>query len=309
MAWNLFILLLRLVNPRSCEDDSVCKFILHSLSIKTCSCISKILSLGTTTTCATDDFEGIAATLKEHPLVWAHVDAAYAGAALVCPEYQHNTAHFAAFNSFDTNMHKWLLTNFDASCLFVKRRRDLIDTFTITPSFLRNRPSDSGLVTDYRDWQIPLGRRFRSLKIWFVLRTYVVKGIQAYIRNHIQLGEKFGTWVASRPDLFTIISGPTFALTVLTINPPIVEGFIGTRTSKNIDTESNVLSQKAYETINEAGEIMLTSCVIGGKYAIRVVSANPKTDEAHLWRAFEILVETAEKVRSKRMLDLVNGHI
>ena len=232
-------------------------------------------------------------------MIWTHVDAAYAGAALVCPEHQHHTAHFAAFNSFDMNMHKWLLTNFDASCLYVKRRRDLIDTFSITPSFLRNRHSDSGLVTDYRDWQIPLGRRFRSLKIWFVLRTYGVKGMQAYIRNHIQLGEKFGTWIASRPDLFTIVSGPAFALTVLTINPPIIIGRDGSPTAENTDAESNVLTQEAYEAINEEGEIMLTSCVIGGKYAIRVVSANPKTDETHLRRAFEILVETAEKVRSK----------
>lgn len=218
------------------------------------------------------------------------------------------------------NMHKWLLTNFDASCLYVKKRKDLIDTFSITPSFLRNPQSDSGLVTDYRDWQIPLGRRFRSLKIWFVLRTYGVQGMQAHIRNHIQLGEKFGTWVASRSDLFTIISGPTFALTVLTINPapkPVsVPSEDGTPASLKVhpsakdddETESNNLTRQVYESVNGEGRIMLTSCVLGAKYAIRVVSANPKADETHLRRAFGILVLAAERVRGKG-LGAVNGHV
>jgi aromatic-L-amino-acid decarboxylase len=141
-------------------------------------------TLGTTATCAVDDFASIASVLSKYAPpnvpgeIWVHVDAAYAGAALVCPEYQHLTASFEHFHSFNMNMHKWLLTNFDASCLFVRKRKDLIDSLSIMPSYLRNEFSESGLVTDYRDWQIPLGRRFRSLKIWFVLRTYGVKGLQ-----------------------------------------------------------------------------------------------------------------------------------
>lgn len=125
-------------------------------------------TLGTTSTCAVDDFPSIAAVLAKHAPpnvtgeIWVHVDAAYAGSALVCPEYQHLTAEFEHFHSFDMNMHKWLLTNFDASCLYVRKRKDLIDALSIMPSYLRNEFSESGLVTDYRDWQIPLGRRFRS---------------------------------------------------------------------------------------------------------------------------------------------------
>ena len=117
-------------------------------------------TLGTTATCAVDDFPAIASVISKHAPpnvpgeVWVHVDAAYAGAALVCPEYHRLTGSLQHFHSFDMNMHKWLLTNFDASCLFVRRRKDLIDALSITPSYLRNGYSDSGLVTDYRDWQI-----------------------------------------------------------------------------------------------------------------------------------------------------------
>ncbi len=182
-------------------------------------------TLGTTATCAVDDFSSIAATVAKYAPpnkpgeIWVHVDAAYAGAALVCPEYHHLTAPFEHFHSFDMNMHKWLLTNFDASCLFVRKRRDLIDSLSIMPSYLRNEYSESGLVTDYRDWQIPLGRRFRSLKIWFVLRTYGVNGLQAHIRNTVKLGETFAGLLATRKDLFKIMTGPSLRSLSLLLYP------------------------------------------------------------------------------------------
>lgn len=249
-------------------------------------------TLGTTNTCSVDDFGSIATVLaKQAPPnvpgeIWVHVDAAYAGAALVCPEYHHLTASFANFHSFDMNMHKWLLTNFDASCLFVKKRKDLIDALSISPTYLRNEFSESGLVTDYRDWQIPLGRRFRSLKIWFVLRTYGVNGLQAHIRKHVKLGEMFARLVKERNDLFTIITGPSFALTVFSVVPKVA--------SKE---EQDKLTRDVYELVNKRGEIYITSTVVGGTYAIRVVSANPSSEEKYIRRAFEILVETAEEVR------------
>ncbi|KAG0650472.1 Tyrosine decarboxylase 1 [Hyphodiscus hymeniophilus] len=265
-------------------------------------------TLGTTATCAVDDFGSIASIMSKHAPpnvpgeIWVHVDAAYAGAALVCPEYQHLTASFEHFHSFDMNMHKWLLTNFDASCLYVRKRKDLVDALSITASYLRNDFSESGLVTDYRDWQIPLGRRFRSLKIWFVLRTYGVKGLQEHIRKHIKLGEVFAGLIKTRGDLFKIATGPSFALTVLTIVPKVA----GT-------VEQNAITKAVYELVNKRGEIFLTSGVVGGVYAIRVVSANPLAHEENVRKAFEILVETTEEVRdgkaSVRVLNgpLVNG--
>jgi len=279
-------------------------------------------TLGTTATCATDRFSEIANVASaSSPGLWIHVDAAYAGAALVCEEYQHIPTSFSAFDSFNVNMHKWLLTAFDASCLYIKRRRELTDALSITPSYLRNEFSDNGLVTDYRDWQIPLGRRFRSLKIWFVLRTYGVAGLKNHIRNHIQLGEMFHGLVKSRPDLFRVLAPPAFALTVLTIVPPR-HGSAHSETNGHLtngesngganseapigeteiikssatDNHANTLTQEIYERINAEGKIFLTSSVVKGVYAIRVVSANPKADEKHLRRAFEILVGTTEEV-------------
>ena len=249
-------------------------------------------TLGTTATCTVDDFASIASVLSVHAPpdipgeIWVHVDAAYAGAALVCPEYQHLTASFEHFHSFDMNMHKWLLTNFDASCLYVKKRKDLIEAFSIMPSYLRNEFSESGLVTDYRDWQIPLGRRFRSLKIWFVLRTYGICGLQAHIRKHVQLGVKFAGLLQTRKDLFETISGPNFALTVFNIVPKVAE-----------KEEQDRITKEVYELVNKRGEIYITSTVIGGVYAIRVVSANPMAEESYINKAFEILVDTTEEVR------------
>ncbi|PVH75011.1 hypothetical protein DL98DRAFT_498838 [Cadophora sp. DSE1049] len=252
-------------------------------------------TLGTTATCAVDDFEAIATTLAKYAPpnipgeIWVHVDAAYAGAALVCPEYHHLTAQFEHFHSFDMNMHKWLLTNFDASCLYVRKRKDLIDALSIMPSYLRNEFSESGLVTDYRDWQIPLGRRFRSLKIWFVLRTYGVNGLQAHIRKHVKLGEVFAGLLETRKDLFEIVTGPNFALTVFTVVPK------GEGKGKE---EKDAVTREVYELVNKRGEIYITSSVVGGEYVIRVVSANPLAEEKFIRKAFGILVETAEEVRS-----------
>ncbi|KAM3150441.1 Tyrosine decarboxylase 2 [Botrytis cinerea] len=249
-------------------------------------------TLGTTSTCAVDDFASIATVLSKYAPpdvageIWVHVDAAYAGAALVCPEYHHLTSSFQHFHSFDMNMHKWLLTNFDASCLYVKKRKDLIDALSITPSYLRNEFSESGLVTDYRDWQIPLGRRFRSLKIWFVLRTYGVKGLQEHIRKHVKLGELLVSLLKTREDLFNIVTGPNFALTVLNIVPK----------STNADAQ-NSLTKEVYELINKRSEIYLTAGVVAGAYVIRVVSANPKAEESYIRKAFDILVDTTEEVR------------
>ena len=279
-------------------------------------------TLGTTATCAIDHFNEIAETLREVQMskrVWVHVDAAYAGAALVLEEYAHIAEQFAAFDSFDMNMHKWLLANFDASCLYVRTRAHLISALSISRSYLSNPFSDSGLVTDYRDWQIPLGRRFRALKIWFVLRTYGVNGLKAHIRKHIVMGEKFADWIREREDLWEIVAPPAFALTVITIALPgpsqgvLPNGTTDTKVNDGLETPSflpstseknrdgtNALTKEVCERINSTGEILLTSGVVKGIYAIRVVSANEKADEAHLRRAFDILVDTAETVISER---------
>ncbi|EON96603.1 putative aromatic-l-amino-acid decarboxylase protein [Phaeoacremonium minimum UCRPA7] len=256
-------------------------------------------TLGTTDTCAVDDFGGIITTLSDdsltsHPLgkpgeIWVHVDAAYAGAALVTPEAQEavGISHLASFHSFDMNMHKWLLTNFDASTLFVRDRMWLVEALSADLHILRNTYSDGGLVTDYRNWQIPLGRRFRSLKIWFVLRSYGVKGLQAYIRRTTKNGELFAELLGSRPDLFEILTGPRFALTVFRM--------VGR--SAGADTEEkNACTKELCETVNASGKIWITGTMLDGQFAIRVMTANQLTEEEHVRKGFQVIVETAEMI-------------
>ncbi|KAG9701226.1 dopa decarboxylase-like protein, partial [Aureobasidium melanogenum] len=278
------------------------------------------VSLGTTNTCAVDDFASIAEVKKDYPDIWIHVDAAYAGVALVLPEYQHYCKHFSTFDSFNTNMHKWLLTNFDASCLFVQNRRDLTDALSITPAYLRNNFSDQGLVTDYRDWQIPLGRRFRALKVWFVIRTWGVQGLQAHIKHHLKLSHLFVDLVKSRSDLFTIVTPPSFALAVITVNPtlrhhapkpattepqpdaqhtvPYQDSHVAVipqqPTSEMLEL-ANANTKKVYEKVDQSKKVFLTSSLVGDAYAIRVVSANPLASEQGIRKVFGLLVEAAEE--------------
>ena len=308
-----------------------------------------VATLGTTATCTIDRFDEVAHVVQDWPTIWTHVDAAYAGAALVCEEYHHLTRHLEKFDSFVMNMHKWLLTNFDArsvtgpahlfaspplrlttvhSCLFVQRRQPLIDALSVNPAYLKNQFSESGLVFDYRDWQIPFGRRFRALKMWFVLRTYGVQGLASSVRTHIELGEMFGRWIASRPDLFRILTGPAFALTTFYIvpypNPSTVpaDALSDPSTDPPRDAEaqaiidSNALTKDVHDLIFSRRKLLITQTLVGGRSVLRVVSANPKTDEAHLRDAFKIIVDATEDVLRKRLGNdavhrgrVIDGHV
>jgi len=277
------------------------------------------VTIGTTNTCAVDDFASIAQVAKDYPDIWIHCDAAHAGAALVLPEYHQLSQQMTLVDSFDMNMHKWLLTNFDASCLYVQKRRDLTDALSITPAYLRNQFTDSGLVTDYRDWQIPLGRRFRALKIWFVIRTWGVQGLQQHIKHHLNLGGLFADLVRSRNDLFNILTPPQFALTVITVKPsrhtepqlngagsggdprPYEEQHVPIK--PNVDDKElqagNEITKAVFTLIDERKEFFLTSTIVGGVYAIRVVAANPLAEEKYVRQVFDLLVSTTEEVLAR----------
>ncbi|KAI1193847.1 pyridoxal phosphate-dependent transferase [Nemania serpens] len=259
------------------------------------------VTLGTTDTCAIDDFDSIADVLDEiapaatltpeqkqqgQGEVWVHVDAAYAGAALLCPEYQHLTPVLARFHSYNTNLHKWLLVNFDCSVLYVRDRAWLIEALSVNLAILKNVHTDSGLVTDYRDWQIPLGRRFRSLKVWFVVRTYGIRGLQAHVRKHIGLAEDFAGMLRTRPDLFEIVTGPRFALTAFRLK--------GKSPGATV-LEVNALTKKSYEHVLADGQIFLSSTVVGDVFAIRHCPATPFVEAHHVKKHFEVLVAAAEK--------------
>ncbi|KAJ5902603.1 hypothetical protein N7495_003131 [Penicillium taxi] len=257
------------------------------------------MTFGTTNTCSVDHFAEIKAVLKEKPAwqrIWVHVDAAYAGASLVADEWQYITKDFAeGVSSFNMNMHKWLLVNFDASVLFVRNRLDLTSALDITPTYLRNPYSDMGTVIDYRNWSISLGRRFRALKIWFVIRSYGLNGMKAYIRKTIGLGNVFTELIQGRSDIFEIVTKPAFCLTVFRIkNPQASHGADGAVVIR--DEGADRITKKVYELINSRGEIFITGTVIDGVFVIRVVSANPMAEEKFVRNAFDIIVRTTEEV-------------
>lgn len=247
-------------------------------------------TLGTTATCAIDPFPELLAFKRANPQIWYHVDAAYAGAALILPENHYLTPPLAEFDSFDFNLHKWLLVPFDASCMFIRERKHLVNALSITPSFLRNKYSEGGLVTDYRDWQIPLGRRFRSLKIWFVIRSYGLEGMRAHIRRTSALGLKFADWVRGRDDLFEIVAEPRFALTVFRVKG---KGKVDEDVEKR-----KALTKRVAEEVNAEGEIYVTWAALREDLtAIRVVGGTPTVKEEDLKRAFDVLVKKAEELR------------
>ncbi|KAJ5608795.1 hypothetical protein N7528_009362 [Penicillium herquei] len=261
------------------------------------------MTFGTTNTCSIDRFAEIKAVLQEKPAwqrIWVHVDAAYAGASLVADEWQYIAKEFAeGVDSFNMNMHKWLLVNFDASVLFVRNRLDLTNALDITPTYLRNPYSDMGTVIDYRNWSISLGRRFRALKIWFVMRSYGLNGMKAHIRKTIGLGNIFADLIRGRADLFEIATKPVFCLTVFRVkNPQASNSDSGSVCAK--DEVADGITKKVYELINSRGEIFITSTVVDGVYVIRVVSANPMAEEKYVRNAFDIIVRTTEEVLQQK---------
>jgi aromatic-L-amino-acid/L-tryptophan decarboxylase len=285
-------------------------------------------SLCTTGTCAVDRFDEVGGVKKDYPAMWVHVDAAYAGAALICEEYQHYSRMYTMADSFNMNMHKWLLVNFDASCLYVQNRNHLTRALSITPSYLQNNYTDSGLVTDYRDWQIPLGRRFRALKIWFVMRSYGLEGMKTHIRKTVKIGEVFKGLVEERSDLFEIVAPPRFALTCFRVKPSVVAGHMAMNGSADMQSrvkdeallgdfipnpeaqaeiDANAVTKEIAELINQRGEIFIISSTSAGKSMIRVVSGNPNAEEKYVRNAFDIIVKTTAEVLQKRQSAIPNG--
>lgn len=240
-------------------------------------------TVGTTSTTALDPLEPIGAIAQRHG-VWLHVDAAYAGAAMVCPEFRWMQAGLERADSYNFNPHKWLLTGFDCSCLWVRDRAPLIDAMSITPEYLRNKASEAGEVIDYRDWQVPLGRRFRALKLWFVLRHYGVSGLQAYIREHVALAERFERLVREDPQQrFEIVT-------------PRVLGLVCLRARRGGDAET----KRILDHVNATRLAYLTHSVVPDPATgenttiIRVSIGTASTKQEHVERLWGLLCEAAK---------------
>jgi aromatic-L-amino-acid decarboxylase len=202
------------------------------------------------------------------------VDAAHAGAACVCPEFRWMLDGADAADSFCFNPHKWLLTNFDCDCFWVREKQRLVDALSITPEYLRTVAADAGLVTDFRDLQVPLGRRFRALKLWFVIRHYGLEGLQAHIREHVRLA-------ALLEDL--IRADPRFEL-------------VGTRRLNLVcfrlrgGAEADEATRRLLERVNARGRVFVTHTVFehegAPRYVIRMAVGSPQTREGHVRAAW-----------------------
>jgi aromatic-L-amino-acid decarboxylase len=236
-----------------------------------------VATLGTTSTGAMDDISAIAAVCERHSL-WLHVDAAYAGAALVCPEFRAMAAGLDRADSFNFNCHKWMLVNFDLSAFWVSDRSALIDALSFTPVYMRNAASESGLVCDYRDWQVPLGRRFRSLKLWFVMRMYGAKGIRAIVREHVRLGRVFQALIEEDPR-FELPVPPSLSLVCF-----------------SLAGRGNAANRALVERINADGRIFIIGTEFEGKAIIRFVPVTESVTEDHVRRAYASIGELADKL-------------
>jgi aromatic-L-amino-acid decarboxylase len=224
-------------------------------------------TVGTTSSTAIDPVGAIGEVCRREGL-WLHVDSAYAGVAAICSEYRFVNAGLEMADSYCFNPHKWLLTNFDCSCFFVADRLALISALSILPEYLKNEATQSGGVIDYRDWQVPLGRRFRSLKLWFVLRYYGKEGLRRHVRHHVRMAEEFAGWVRSSPD-FELVVEPRLSLVCFRKNG------------------SDELNRDLLEWLNRSGRLFLTHTMLGGRYVLRLCVGQWRTEERHVRAAWE----------------------
>ncbi|KAI0826139.1 pyridoxal phosphate-dependent transferase [Irpex lacteus] len=253
-----------------------------------------IATVGTTSSGAIDRIDEIGEVAKNYPSLWIHVDAAWAGITLACPEYREvaqldNINKFA--DSFCTNFHKWGLVNFDASTLWVRDRKHLTDALDITPEFLRTKEGDAGVVIDYRNWHLALGRRFRSLKIWFVLRSYGAEGFRNHIRQGIELNKYFVSLLRSSSD-FSLVTEPSFALSVFRLTPPSIASAVNDK--EKLEATFNDLNKDYYTRVSGRNDIALTQTKMNGTFCIRFAIGAARTQKTHIDRAWQILQEEAQ---------------
>lgn len=229
-------------------------------------------TVGTTGTTAVDPVRAVAAIAREHGL-WHHVDAAYAGSAMLCEEFRHHVDGVELVDSYVFNPHKWLLTNFDCSVFWVADRRPLIATLSITPPYLRNPASESGQVIDYRDWHVPLGRRFRSLKLWWVLRSYGVEGLRATLRAHVALARGLAERLED-DERFELVAPVTFSLVAFA------------------HRDGDEATDRVAAHINASGDSYVTpSSLPDGRRFVRVAIGQPHTGQRHVDRVWQLVAE------------------
>jgi len=235
-----------------------------------------LATVGTTSTTAIDPVRALGELCRAER-IWLHVDAAYAGVAAVCPELRWLNDGLELADSYATNPHKWLLTNFDCDAFWVADREALVGALSVLPEFLRNAPTESGAVIDYRDWQIPLGRRFRALKLWAVLRWYGAQGLREHIRTGVALAQELASWARADPR-FEVVAPHPLGLVCLRL------------------VAGDEASEALLRAVNESGEAYLSHTRVHGRYVLRVSIGGTFTERRHveaLWALLQRLAPAA----------------
>ncbi|XP_050313328.1 tyrosine decarboxylase-like [Anthonomus grandis grandis] len=231
--------------------------------------------LGSTSSCSFDKLQDIGPICKAEPCIWLHVDAAYAGNGFICPELKHFLNGIEYADSFNTNPNKWLLVNFDCSCLWVKSRVKLTSALVVDPLYLQHANSDEAI--DYRHWGIPLSRRFRALKMWFVIRKYGISGLQKYIRNHITLAKHFESLV-KQDNRFQVMNKVRLGLVCFRL--------IG----------SDHVNQDLLANINASGKIHMIPSIVKDKYIIRFCVNSENATLRDIDNAWKIISDHASEL-------------
>jgi len=243
-------------------------------------------TVGTTSTTSIDPVPAIADVAEKFGL-WLHVDGAYGGMAAMVPEQRHILDGVARADSFVTNPHKWLFTPMDLSAFYTRRPDVLKRAFSLLPEYLRSSETDANAVIDYMDYGVQLGRRFRALKLWFVLRAYGQEGLVARLREHIRLAQVFGGWVDDAPDFERL--APTPLSTVCFRAHP-----------RGLDdpAQLDALNERLMTAVNDTGLIFISHTKLNGRYTLRLAIGNIRTAESHVRQAWELLQEKLGELTS-----------
>jgi aromatic-L-amino-acid decarboxylase len=240
-------------------------------------------TVGTTSTTSIDPVPAIAEICSREDL-WLHVDAAYAGSAAVIPEYRHVLDGCDAATSIVVNPHKWLFTPIDCSALYTTRPDVLTGAFSLVPEYLRT--GVDGEIRNYMDWGVSLGRRFRALKLWMVLRCFGTDGIAVRLREHIRLAQQFAGWLDEDPEFERL--APT---------PLSVVCFRARPTHIQDDEEAlNEFNERLLQRLNGGGEIYLSHTTLNGRYTLRLAIGNVRTEEKHVARAWKLVQAESERI-------------
>ena len=240
-----------------------------------------ISTFGTTGTVSLDPINKISLIAKKYN-IWHHIDAAYAGSALIIKKYQKHIKNIDLADSFLFNPHKWMLTNFDCSIYFVKNKEALIKTFEIFPEYLKTKSKN---VNNYKDWGIQLGRRFRSLKLWFVIRSYGIGGIKKILKKHIKLAKLINEKIEKIND-FEITAKRNFNMVNFRFKP----------TKINDENKLNILNKKLIKKLNNSGKIYLSHTKINNIFSIRMPIGNTLSNKRHVLSSWNLIKKTARSI-------------